>query len=326
MRFDFPAAFQASPFEIIFLSAFVLAVVITVVVSVARYSSRRRALADRARADHRRDVEEHVELLDAENKEVLDRISWLAQNEEERRMVREDPLASERTISRLARRALEEGVVELREVARLLHALGIDARSLRRRPSAAQALSPGTQVSLSDGAGTVIRGEVRESNDVEIVIAAHEATGKIAAETPVEVVGFASAYLTTFQSRTTMAEGETVAIEAPENVRVAQRRRYNRVPVRLKIDIIPKGSAKPEFRTRTYEMSAGGGSIRNRHRVLQAGERVDCILRPSDRPVGVHARVSATSHRDRIAHLTFESVDTELKHRILGLLFKRRRG
>lgn len=326
MPFDFPAAFQASPFEIIFLSVFAAAVIIAVIVSVTRYSSRRRAMSDRARADHRRHVDEEVELLDAESRAVLERISWLARNDEERRILKEDPFNSGRKISRLARRALEEGMVELREAARLLHTLGIDARSLRRQPTAAQALSPGTQVSLSDGAGTVVRGEVRESTDAEIAITVHQATGELASEAPVEVVGFKSAYLTTFESRTMAASRETVTIEASERVRVAQRRQYNRVPVRLKVDILPKDPGKPEFRARTYEMSAGGASIRNSHRVLETGEHVDCIIRPDDRPVRVRARVSATSHRDRIAHLTFESLDATLKHRILRLLFSRRRG
>jgi hypothetical protein len=304
----------------------VAALVLTaVIVSAVRYRSHRRALTRQGRERHR-ERSPQIELLDEQNRAVLERISWLARNEKVRSALMEDPLNSGREIKRLAARALDEGMVELREAARLLHALGMDARSLRNRPSSREALSPGTEVSVSDGRGRVVRGKIRETDDVRILIDVLEAAGHIDADVPVEVVGHRSAYLTTFESRTISSSGDSFAIETPQRLRLAQRRRYNRVPVRLRVDVRPHDPQKTRFGTRTFEMSAGGASIRNRKRILEAGEKVDCILRPERNPVGIHAEVTATSDKDRIAHLSFESVDATLKHRILRLLFKRRRA
>lgn len=331
MRFDFPSAFQASPLEIIVISAFILGVLIAVVVSVSRYSTRRRALARHGHQRHRHEAETREALLDADSEAVLERISWLARSDDERSAVLEDPLNSSRIIRRLARRALDEGMVELREAARLLHSLGFDARALRRRPSPAEALVPGTHLSVSDGRGNVLRGEVLESDQAHILVEVDERAGRIESDTPVEVVGFRSAYLTTFHSRVirapeeTVAANETVALEPPSGMQVAQRRRYNRVPVRLPVEIRPRDPSKHVFDSRSYEMSALGASVRNARKTLEPGEAVDCVLLPTKSPIRVRATVSAVSHNGKIAHLSFEHVDASQKHRILQLLFRRRR-
>ena len=331
MRFDFPSAFQASPLEIIVISAFILGVLIAVVVSVSRYGTRRRALAQHGHQRHRDEAETREALLDAESRAVLERISWLARSDDERSAVLEDPLNSSRIIRRLARRALEEGMVELREAARLLHNLGFDARALRRRPSSDEALVPGTHLSVSDGRGNVVRGEVRESDQAHILVDVDEQAGRIEPDTPVEVVGFRSAYLTTFSSRViqkteeTVATGGTMVLEPPSGMQVAQRRRYNRVPVRFRVEIRPRKPSKQVFGSRTYEMSALGASVRNARKTLEPGDAVDCVLLPTKRPIRVRATVSAVSHNGMIAHLSFEHVDASLKHKILQLLFRRRR-
>jgi c-di-GMP-binding flagellar brake protein YcgR len=176
-----------------------------------------------------------------------------------------------------------------------------------------------------------VRGEVRESDRGHILVDVDEQAGRIESDTPVEVVGFRSAYLTTFHSRVieetaeTVAPGGTVLLEPPSGMQVAQRRRYNRVPVRLRVEIRPRNPSRQVFGSRTYEMSALGASVRNVRKTLEPGDAVDCVLLPAKRPIRVRATVSALSHNGKIAHLSFEHIDASLKHRILQLLFRRRR-
>lgn len=323
MRFDFPRAFESSPFEIAFIVLFVVALVLAVIVAVTRYTAQQRSLRRHGRARGREEREEEDLVVDEQDREALERIAWLARGDDEAQELRDHPDEHPETLNRLTRRALRDGMVSFQEATQLFHHVGLEASALRGRPGSKQAVPVGARLSVADGPGNVVAGRVIDSTNDEMTIRVTASAGRLAAGEEVEAVGYSHAFLTAFESRVVARTNDSLTLQAVPRVRVAQRRRYNRVPVRVRIDVELRGASDDAFTTRTLEMSAGGASVRNRRRRLSPGDSLRCVIRLRTGPIAVRAEVRSTSRRGRIAHIDFQEMDPRTKHRILRMLFER---
>ncbi len=324
MPTDFSRGFQTSQTEtILFLIVVGIVFVLLVAYQIHRAGSQKKRRKsspsktpilrsyNRARRD--------MIALSMREQRTLDHLAWFLKDPARSDRLRDD----ERLLIRAARKGLREGIVQEPEVIQLLRRLEVSGDVLNAFDKTSQHISTHSEISISDRNLAIATGEVLLSDERGLRVVLEKGHRAISVGSAVEVVCHNAEGMYRFHSQVLSKEGKRVLLKHSNHVGHVQRRRYRRRKVERAVEITIPGIAQKPLVSRTYDLSIGGGALKNPRKRIAVGTNIDCVIDAgSAAPIIVPGLVLRTSRRGKVLHVHFGPMDEQTRHRLFRKLIQ----
>ncbi|WP_018527458.1 PilZ domain-containing protein [Alkalispirochaeta alkalica] len=323
---DISSGFQTSPIEVITFLVIIGIITVALIVTQllnrreARQRARRRAAAHKAPILRSRSAAPRP-TLPPKHQNVLDRLAWFLKNPNRITALLEDP----EKMLLLAKKGLQEGVVQEKEIRSLLRYLGVDPEQLFSRSLLTSTIPPGSEVSVSTADLSVASGVFVSNRRDGLLLRIDRGGQKFRTGLPLEIVCYSADGMHQFHSTLLRKKGKHLLVSHSRHVRHAQRRRYRRHEIEIPIRIGTPGFRGAPLETVSVDMSIGGVAVRNPKKKLVLGALVECTLEAgSTPPLVVTGTVVRLSRRKTRAHISFSAMNDRTRHRLFRRLIQGR--
>ncbi|WP_076489204.1 PilZ domain-containing protein [Alkalispirochaeta americana] len=323
---DISGGFQTSPTEVItflvIVGTITISLIVTQILNRREMAKRakRRASARSAPVLRSRSVRTQP-ILPPKNQSVLDRLAWFLKNPNRITIVMQDP----EKLVHLARKGLQEGVVQEKEVRDLFRYLRMDPEPLFSRSLLTSTISPGSEVSVSTVDLSVATGVFVSNRQEGLLLRIDRGGNRFRTGTPLEIVCYSADGMHQFHSTLLRKKGKHLLVSHSRHVRHAQRRRHRRHEIEIPIRLGFPGFRSAPLETVSLDMSIGGAAVRNPKKRLVLGALVECTLdMGSAPPLVLTGTVVRLSRRKTRAHISFSAMNDKTRHRLFRRLIQGR--